>query len=228
MKFWPQWTRRVATEGMGRDPLGLSRVSEALTQFLLPGIITTTDRARYYSFYTWAIADIAATRSKAGRGFSFETEFQRREAAFALASRLDPKTDLSVVGYLKVNQKLLEAEQDGVADTEFRVLPSNSLGGFGNYYGGCLRGMELATFDGNGEWTVPEGRGGALAEAFTAATFKAPYLAGDYRHRERVPSMCCESPRSFSPSMASGVLPRQGSVSCWPSCFSVSDRNPTR
>jgi hypothetical protein len=32
-------------EGSGRDPLGgLSRVSDALTNFLLPSIITTTEK----------------------------------------------------------------------------------------------------------------------------------------------------------------------------------------
>jgi hypothetical protein len=98
MKFWPQWTRRVAMDGSGRDPLGLSRVSDALTNFLLPNIITTTDRARYYSFYTWAIADIEALRKSNGRRISFEEEFQRREAAFALASRLGQKIDLPIVG----------------------------------------------------------------------------------------------------------------------------------
>jgi len=85
-------------DGSGRDPLGLSRVSDALTNFLLPNIITTTDRARYYSFYTWAIADIEALRKSNGRRISFEEEFQRREAAFALASRLGQKIDLPIVG----------------------------------------------------------------------------------------------------------------------------------
>jgi hypothetical protein len=186
MKYWPQWTRRVVTEETGRDPLGLSSVSDALTEFLLPGIITTTDRARYYSFYTWAIADVGAARKNAD-GFSFEAEFQRREAAFALASRIGARTDLSLVGLRRVREKLAEAEEDQTADTAFRVLPSNALGGLGNYYGGCLRSMGLASFDENGEWTVPEGRGLTLADSFASATRKAPYLAGDYRHRERVP-----------------------------------------
>ena len=62
MNYLPQWTRRVAMDGSGRDPLGLSRVSDALTGHLLPDIITTTDRARYYSFYTWAVSDIQALR----------------------------------------------------------------------------------------------------------------------------------------------------------------------
>lgn len=57
LKYWPQWTRRVEMEGSGRDPLGLSRVSDALTNILVSNLITTTDRARYCSLYTWAITE---------------------------------------------------------------------------------------------------------------------------------------------------------------------------
>lgn len=131
MKYWPQWTRRVAMDGSGRDPLGLSRVSDALTNFLLPDIITTTDRARFYSFYTWAIADVEALRnSKAGR-VSFEEEFRRREAAFALASRLGQKIELPIVGIRQVDTILASADEGDNVDTDFRVLPSNSTGGYG-------------------------------------------------------------------------------------------------
>ena len=51
----PKWTKHVVTELGGRDPLGLSRVSFMITDYLLKGIITTTYRARYYSFYPWAL-----------------------------------------------------------------------------------------------------------------------------------------------------------------------------
>jgi hypothetical protein len=51
----PKWTKRVFTELSGRDPLGLSRVSFLITDYLLKGIITTTSQARYYSFYPWAL-----------------------------------------------------------------------------------------------------------------------------------------------------------------------------
>src|SRR5258705_2494863 len=135
MKFWPQWTRRVAMEGSGRDPLGLSRVSDALTNFLLPNIITTTDRARYYSFYTWAIADIEALRQGKNVRVSFEEEFQRREAAFALASRLGQKVDLPIVGLRAVRTILASADEGDNLDTDFLVLPSNKTGGYGQYYG---------------------------------------------------------------------------------------------
>ena len=30
MNYLPQWTRRVAMDGSGRDPLGLSRVCDSL------------------------------------------------------------------------------------------------------------------------------------------------------------------------------------------------------
>jgi hypothetical protein len=115
-------------EGSGRDPLGLSRVSDALTNFLLPDIITTTDRARYYSFYTWAIADIEALRKSKGERVSFVDEFQRREAAFALASRLGQKIDLPIVGVQQVDKILASADGRENVETDFRVLPSNSTG----------------------------------------------------------------------------------------------------
>jgi hypothetical protein len=185
-------------EGTGRDPLGLSSVSGLLTDYLLPGIITTTNRARYYSFYTWAISDVTAVRATTGRRFSFEAEFQLREAAFAMASQLGAKTDLTIVGIDKLKAKLAEAEEDDTADTAFRVL-QDPLGGFGNYYRGCLQSLQLTGFDEDGEWIVPDGRGRALADAFLAATRKAPYLKGDWRHQERVPlDVLRRSAESFS------------------------------
>ena len=55
--FHPRWTKRAVFEGSGRDPLGLSRVTDNFTDLLLPSIITTTNRARYYSFYAWALRE---------------------------------------------------------------------------------------------------------------------------------------------------------------------------
>lgn len=180
-------------DGSGRDPLGLSRVSDALTNFLLPNIITTTDRARYYSFYTWAIADIEALRNSNGRRILFEEEFRRREAAFALASRLGQKVDLPIVGYVQVNQMLASPDDEDNLDTNFRVLPSNPIGGLGQYYAGCLRGLDLVRVDENGEWVVSPGLGKKLAGAFASAAAKSPYLSGAWRNKARVPKVVLES-----------------------------------
>jgi len=189
----------VAMDGSGRDPLGLSRVSDALTTFLLPSIITTTDRARYYSFYTWAIADIETLRKSKGGRISFEEEFQRREAAFALASRLGQKIELPIVGVRQVDTILESADESDNLDTDFRVLPSNSTGGYGQYYGGCLHALDLVRVDEQGEWISSTERGRKLAEAFATATAKSPYLTGNWRTRPRVPKKVLqESAEVFS------------------------------
>ena len=186
-------------DGSGRDPLGLSRVSDALTNFLLPSIITTTDRARYYSFYTWAIADFETLRkSKSGR-VSFEEELQRREAAFALASRLGKRSELPVVGVRKVDEALASADESANVNTNFLVLPSNPAGGYGQYYSGCLHALDLVRVDEQGEWTISTEHGRKLADAFTVATAQSPYLAGNWRTRARVPKdVLRESAELFS------------------------------
>jgi hypothetical protein len=186
MKYWPQWTRRVVIEGTGRDPLGLSRVSDSLTDFLLPCIITTTDRARYYSFYTWAITDIETQYGAAAHQIPFEEEFRRREAAFALASWLG-KTKFPLVGKVKVSTVLGQTSPGEMINTDFTVLPSNPTGGFGQYYQGCLQNLGLVRRDEGPLSWVPTERGRPFAEAFAAASKKAPYMTGDWRNKVRVP-----------------------------------------
>jgi len=187
MKFLPQWTRRVAMDGSGRDPLGLSRVSDALTGHLLPDIITTTDRARYYSFYTWAVSDIQALRQANGVKVPFLEEFQRREAAFALASSLGQKQKLPIVGIVRVEEILAAAGSSSAVETDFQVLPSNRLGGYGQYYAGCIYSLGLVKTDESGEDVVSSDLGRKLADAFAAATASAPYLTGNWRTKPRVP-----------------------------------------
>src|SRR5450631_2917106 len=85
ISFLPRWTKRVRTDGGGRDPLGLSRVTEAITDHLLQGIITTTDRARYYSFYCWSLWHVqqAVVPRKFG---DYVRALRRREAFMALST----------------------------------------------------------------------------------------------------------------------------------------------
>jgi hypothetical protein len=199
MKHLPQWTRRVAMDGSGRDPLGLSRVSDALTDFLLPAITTTTDRARYYSFYTWVIADIEAKRQSKGKRTTFEEEFLRRDAAFALASRLGKTTDLPVVGVRQVDATLASADEDENLRTNFRILPSNGSGGYGQYYAGCLHALDLVRSDEEGELIASPDRGRKLAAAFASATARSRYLAEEWRERSRVPmAVIKQSSKHFS------------------------------
>jgi hypothetical protein len=64
----PQWTTRITDDEVGgEDHLGLEGAAQSYQQWLVPGIITTTDHARYYSFYGQRPALPDAARSAAGR-----------------------------------------------------------------------------------------------------------------------------------------------------------------
>ena len=104
--FLPRWTKRVSIEEGSRDPLGLSRVSGMVTDFLLQGIITQTYRARYYSFYCWAIWHIdteeTATqyeRDKSSLGSILEEikiDIASPFISFDMAVAVEPETRITI------------------------------------------------------------------------------------------------------------------------------------
>jgi hypothetical protein len=171
--FLPRWTKRVSIEEGGRDPLGLSRVSGMITDFLLQGIITQTYRARYYSFYCWVIWHIE-TEENCTRYDQFAAAFQRRDTLFTLAS-LEANPDSSPVGVRIAEGRLHGAKQRQEVACNFRVLPSNSLGAFGQYYAGSIYELGLISRDEQGIYHVSES-GEALARAFHDTILETPYL----------------------------------------------------
>src|ERR1700722_3862040 len=132
---------RDGQNGFGRTeeavtPLGLSRVTENITDHLLQGIITTTDRARYYSFYCWSLWHVQLGGSPR-KYADYIRAFRRREALMAMSTML-ADNEASPVGVRMVGPKLEAANRTGAADCDFKVLPSNDLGGYGQYYAGSL------------------------------------------------------------------------------------------
>ncbi|MBI3918728.1 MAG: hypothetical protein HY322_17170 [Betaproteobacteria bacterium] len=157
----PQWTKFVVTDLSGRDPLGLARVAASITDYLMPGIVVATDRARYYALYSWILWNIRATETPTTDS-AFAEAFQRRESAFAIATLLqDP--DASPVGKRAVARELERADTD--IRTGFRILPSNDLGGFGQYYSGSLYNLGLTHHPAEEFDQVTADRGTRLAEA---------------------------------------------------------------
>jgi hypothetical protein len=172
--FLPQWTNRVLTNPGGRDPLGLSRVGQRLTDILLPGIITQTDRARYYAIYCWILWHIQE-EEKPGSWPTFATAFQKREAAIALSTMILDE-NASPVGKLVVRRRLAQARELRQINTEFQVLPSNPLGGFGQYYSGCLYQLRLTQRLEDGIDRVTDGIALQLAIAVNQNLAETPYL----------------------------------------------------
>ncbi len=180
----PKWTKHVVTELGGRDPLGLSRVSFMITDYLLKGIITTTYRARYYSFYPWALWHVEQSEAPK-RHAEFAAGFRRREAFIALATLHDNADSASVVGADSVRPRLGKYSESKEVDTNFAVLPSNAMGGYGQYYGGSLYGLGLTHRTEDGIDRAAPGRGEALAKAFDHSVSQTRYWKQN-QFRERV------------------------------------------
>lgn len=170
----PKWTKRAATDLGGRDPLGLSRVAQMLADGLLPGIITQTDRARYYALYSWILWHLEQ-EGESEHWDAFVTGFQRREATIALSTLIqDPKS--SPVGKRAAEKHLRQAHDRGEANTSFQVLPATTLGGFGQYYGGCLHQLGLTYRSDDGIDRVAPGMGERLARAVNDTVVVTPYV----------------------------------------------------
>lgn len=172
--YLPQWTARVAGDFGGRDPLGLSPVAHLFTDRLLGGIITTTNRARYYAIYCWILWHIGQTEPPTTES-DFKEAFQRREAAFAIGTVLDPEAKLSPIGVDLVRRKL-GACDDTVA-LDFAVLPSNPYGGFGANYSGCMYALGLWHRPTPLREEVTEGAATSLALAVEATLAKTAFAS---------------------------------------------------
>lgn len=194
----PKWTKYVATELGGRDPLGLSRVSFMITDYLLRGIITTTSRARYYSFYPWALWHLDKTAAPV-RYAEFTGAFRRREAFLALATLEHNPDSSSVVGADTIRPKLPKFSEAGEVDTNFAVLPSNGMGGYGQYYGGSLYALGLTHRTEDGIDRTAPGPGEALAKAFDRTVAHTSYQKGGYYREKVIPFSVLEnSAEAFS------------------------------
>jgi hypothetical protein len=105
----------------------------------------------------------------------FVAAFQRREAAIALATMLGDENS-SPVGKRTVARRLRTAREQGEVNVAFQVLPANKLGGFGQYYAGCLYQLGLTHRTDDGIDRVTRGAAEDLAQAVQRTLAATPYL----------------------------------------------------
>jgi len=182
----PRWTARAVTTLSGRDPMGLSRVAHKLTDGLMTGIITTTDRARYYSFYTWCLWHIEK-HEKPGKYDDFVAAFQRRQMAMTLASLL-VKRDMSLIGKRVVGKMVERFDEKDTVDTERSVLPSNPLGGYGQNYRGCLYSLGLYQTIEGGIDTISGSKAEEIAREFHSQIIRSPYILEELFSQNKIPT----------------------------------------
>lgn len=141
----PHWIEKIYSDNSGEDFLGLRSVQGNITDYLLPGIITITPRARYYSFYSWVLHEYQARHPV---GMSLAKFVKRREQVFALANLFfDVESGYGdhtsgMIGSRKLTQVLYEiGEKKQIPLTNDDYIGA-TYGGYGQYIG-VMRSLEI-------------------------------------------------------------------------------------
>jgi hypothetical protein len=183
----PVWSRSVKISEKAMDPLGLNRVSDRITNEMVTGITSMTQRARYYSFYTWAIYTV---NKKPGitRFQEFAKLFYDLERAFMMAciahreSSKDNSMDHSGILGSDIGKNFWHENKNEI-DMSFRFL-ANRLGGYGYYYQASLFYLGLTIRDAIKDSVTELGE--KLALAFEQSIRDTTYFK-KYVWKERIP-----------------------------------------
>ncbi len=177
----PQWTTEITdTTVVGEDQLGIEGAAQGYQQEILPGIITVTDHARYYSFYAWILHRFIYGKDLNRLIDDFKGPyFRRHELALVLAAyshHMDGQQFSGVVGSGTNNVKVKKfwGTDDPVSlDQDYF---QNKEGGLGQYYRTALQAMGIFEEPENTRWVYRlTDRGKALAEAYQASISSTQY-----------------------------------------------------
>lgn len=170
----PQWTARFTNDDViGEDHLGVEGMAQSYQQYLVPGIISTTDHARYYSFYCWIlyryINQPDSPRTLAGFRGQY---FKRHELAFLISCYSHHK-DRNYLGGLvgsgvgNYKARRIWDSGDPITLDDHLDYFGHSQGGFGQYYRPVMQTMGLLAEPESPRWIYRlTHRGEALAKAF--------------------------------------------------------------
>jgi hypothetical protein len=114
-------------------------------------------------------------------------------------STLDRNPESSIVGRDAVRPRLKRYKETGEVETNFKVLPSNSMGGYGQYYGGSLYQLGLTSRNEEGIERCAPGKAVEIAEAFHEIVQESPFCKNKHYAESSFPIKVLEkSARSFS------------------------------
>ena len=199
---WPQWSAPIAREAVpGEDQLGVEGAAQGYQQYLVPGIITTTEHARYYGFYTWILHRFIHLPGSSRLLRDFKGEFFRRhEVALILGyygHHLDASPISGMVGAGINDSKARKYWESGSVISLDQPYFQNTLGGFGQYYRAAMEALRLIAQNEKPRlvYKLTE-RGKALAEAY-AESIKSTAYARDLEHNASLPEITRGKARSY-------------------------------
>jgi predicted transcriptional regulator len=177
----PQWTEEITDETVpGEDQLGVEGAAQGYQQDILPGIITVTDHARYYSIYPWIIYRFIFGKDSNRLIEDFKgTFFRRHELALILSAyshHMEGQPFSGVVGSGTNNVKVKRFwETDDPISLDLDYF-RNKEGGLGQYYRTALQAMGILAEPENPRWIYRlTERGKALAEAYQESIVSTQY-----------------------------------------------------
>ena len=144
----PTWNKSVKEYDRALDPLGLSRVNNRMVGDLLPGFTSMTQRAGYYVFYTWAIAQIR--RKKLTKSLpQFKNAIYDLERLFMLSciahAETAPENNHAHITGMRKGRDSWNKNPDKIP-LNIKFF-GDKLGGYGQYYEKSMMHLGLAEWD---------------------------------------------------------------------------------
>ena len=174
----PQWIEKIYKTDTGEDFLGLRAVQANITGYLLPGIITITPRARYYSFYSWLLVEYGWHHPE---GWGVSRFIKRRGQIFALANLVyqyslqGSRRVLGLTGFDRLTEHLDRHKNASHIPLTVDNYVNASYGGY-DAYAGVMRALGIAVeAEGTSGINIPP-KGQALAEKFAQSIEDTKYF----------------------------------------------------
>ncbi|MBX9179710.1 hypothetical protein HCG68_01885 [Paeniclostridium sordellii] len=148
----PMWSDTVKIESGGKYPLLLNRFHDHLEDFLIKGIVSTTDELRYISYCCWVIGDIEKSYNCKEYN-EFVEAFRRRENALAIGLQLlniNNEDGESIKVYGRNTIKNIVSDSNKNYNCSFKLMKSANLGAYERYYKGTIFNWGLVWQDENG------------------------------------------------------------------------------
>jgi hypothetical protein len=174
----PSWNKPVKEYDRALDPLGMNRVNDRMVAELVQGFTSLTPRARYYSFYVWAIDQIRK-KNLAKNFVEFKNTFYDFERLFMLSciaheekAESDNHND---VNGSATGRNVWNDHSDKIP-LNFSYF-GNRLGGYGQYYQGSLVNLMLVEQQEEDEFERPSKLGSQIIKNFDTIAKDSKFLS---------------------------------------------------
>ncbi len=174
--FDPHWTEIAFATSRGRDALGIETLSESLLADMLPGINNQTLRARYYSFWAWALRDFIKDKNARHTQQGFY-EWMRSREDMLIFAYLSHGCAGGAAGTCRGREIWQNGKRD-VYPLTWRSMKSTRGGAYALYYRGPLAEMNIILPEGEDRRhdALAKPMGVELADAYAEAVAGTLYV----------------------------------------------------